>query len=150
MKIYEADIEPDEMGYSATFPDIPGCTTQGDDLQDVCEMASDALSMMLVTMIEDGRPIPEPTYGRDSDGSKRIIAFAVDLESDDGTLDLVTVNQAADMLGVTSQRIQALIKSGNLTSRKIGTSRMIEQRSVLDYRARRPGAGRPKKALAMA
>lgn len=149
LKIYEAVVEPDEMGFSATFPDIPGCTTQGDDMQDVCEMASDALSMMLSVMVEDGRPLPDPTYGRDSSGSRRIIAFAVNLE-DDPMSDLVTVNQAADMLGVTSQRIQALIKSDDLKSCKIGTSRMIDQRSVLDYRARRSGAGRPRKVLAMA
>lgn len=149
LKIYEAVIEPDEMGFSATFPDIPGCATQGDDMQDVCEMASDALSMMLSVMVEDGRPLPDPTYGRDSSGSRRIIAFAVNLE-DDAMSDLVTVSQAADMLGVTSQRIQALIKSDDLKSCKIGTSRMVDQRSVLDYRARRTGAGRPRKALAMA
>lgn len=149
LKIYEAVVEPDEMGFSATFPDIPGCTTQGDDMQDVCEMASDALSMTLSVMVEDGQPLPDPTYGRDSSGSRRIIAFAVNLEDEGCMSERVTVSEAADMLSVTPQRIQALIKSGDLESCKIGTSRMIDQQSVLDYRARRSGAGRPKK-LAMA
>lgn len=93
LKIYEAVIEPDEIGFSVQFPDIPGCSTQGDDMQEACEMASDVLGLMLQTMRETGREWPEPTYGRGSDGERRIVAFAVAID-DDCSRDCVTVNEA--------------------------------------------------------
>lgn len=75
----------------------------------------------------------------------RLFCCTGTLEDEGCMSERVTVSEAADMLSVTPQRIQALIKSGDLESCKIGTSRMIDQQSVLDYRVRRSGAGRPKK-----
>jgi len=35
--------EPDEVGYTVTFPDLPGCITEGDTLKETLYMAKDAL-----------------------------------------------------------------------------------------------------------
>ena len=42
---YPAVFHPEEIGYSVTVPDIPGCFTQGDTLQEAVEMASDAIGL---------------------------------------------------------------------------------------------------------
>lgn len=48
-------------GYTVTFPDLPGCITEGSDLQEAMIMARDALSGFLYGMEEDGEPIPTPS-----------------------------------------------------------------------------------------
>lgn len=48
-----------EGGFWVTFPDIPECMTQGDDMQQAYEMAVDALGLSITTMEEDGEVIPK-------------------------------------------------------------------------------------------
>ena len=49
----------EEGGFWVTFPDIPECMTQGDDMQQAYEMAVDALGLSLTTMEEAGEEIPK-------------------------------------------------------------------------------------------
>ena len=51
----------DDGGYSIYFPDIEGCYTNGDDLQDAHDMANDVLCLMLYQLEESGESIPKPT-----------------------------------------------------------------------------------------
>lgn len=60
-KIYPAIFEIDPVGYSIYFPDVEGATTQGNDLVDGLEMASDALGIQLAWNIENQLPLPVPT-----------------------------------------------------------------------------------------
>lgn len=48
----------DEGGFWVSFPDIPECLTQGDDMQQAYEMAAEALGLSLTTMKESGEEIP--------------------------------------------------------------------------------------------
>ncbi len=59
--IYPAIFERDEDGYSITFPDLPGCITCGDSLEDAYLMARDALELHLYGMEEDNDDIPSPS-----------------------------------------------------------------------------------------
>lgn len=59
--IYPAVFERDEDGYSVTFPDLPGCITCGDNLEDAYLMAKDALELHLYGMEEDNDDIPSPS-----------------------------------------------------------------------------------------
>lgn len=47
--------------YGVMFPDLPGCVTQGDDLEDAMRMAREVLALHLFGMYRDGDPIPEPS-----------------------------------------------------------------------------------------
>jgi predicted RNase H-like HicB family nuclease len=59
--IFPAVFEPGEIkGYIVTFPDLPGCVTEGDTLEEALRMARDALELHLYGM-EDGDEIPGPT-----------------------------------------------------------------------------------------
>ncbi len=53
--------EDKEGGYSIVFPDIDGCFTSGDDLNDALSMAEDALAVMLVHMEDEHIDIPDPS-----------------------------------------------------------------------------------------
>lgn len=48
----------DEGGFWITFPDLPECMTQGEDMQDAYEMATDALGLAIVTRQENNEPLP--------------------------------------------------------------------------------------------
>lgn len=49
----------EEGGFWVTFPDIPECMTQGDDMQEAYEMAVDALGLSITSREESGEEIPE-------------------------------------------------------------------------------------------
>jgi len=57
--IYPAIFVPEEGKYDIEFPDLPGCSTCGDDLQDALNMAKDALALMLTDMEDNREEIPE-------------------------------------------------------------------------------------------
>jgi len=46
-------------GYSVDFPDLPGCVSAGDGLEEALTLAREALALHLFGMAEDGDPIPE-------------------------------------------------------------------------------------------
>ena len=58
---YPAIFTPEENGYSIVFPDLEGCYTCGDNLEDGLEMARDALALVLYGYEKDGRDIPKPS-----------------------------------------------------------------------------------------
>lgn len=52
--------EPD-TGYGVSFPDLPGCISVGDTLEEARALAAEALELHLAGMIEDGTTIPAPS-----------------------------------------------------------------------------------------
>jgi antitoxin HicB len=68
MVAYHALFDPDHEagGFTVTFPDVPGCVTQGNDLAEASEMAVDALAAMLGYMMRHNEeiPAPKPRRGR--------------------------------------------------------------------------------------
>lgn len=61
--LFPAIFDPGEdgKGYTVTFPDLPGCITEGSDISEALSMAKDALGGFLYGMEEDNEPIPQPT-----------------------------------------------------------------------------------------
>ncbi|WP_227764580.1 type II toxin-antitoxin system HicB family antitoxin [Zhaonella formicivorans] len=60
--IFPAIFEPSEDGgYCITFPDLPGCITEADTLEDAITMAKEALELHLWGMEDDNDEIPTPT-----------------------------------------------------------------------------------------
>lgn len=53
----------DDGKYSVEFPDLEGCYTCGDDLDDAIVMAQDVLEMTLKHLKENGKDIPTPSAG---------------------------------------------------------------------------------------
>lgn len=48
----------EEGGYWVTFPDLPECMTQGDDMTDAYEMAIEALGLAIISREEEKEEIP--------------------------------------------------------------------------------------------
>ena len=51
----------EEGGFWITFPDLPECMTQGDDMQNAYEMAVDALGLALSSRKKEQLEIPVPS-----------------------------------------------------------------------------------------
>ena len=62
MKHYAIVIEKvPESNYSAYVPDLPGCVSTGDTLDEIKRNIQEAIKFHLEGMREDGTPIPEPS-----------------------------------------------------------------------------------------
>ena len=53
-------IEKAKRNYSCYSPDLPGCISVGDSIEETREIMRGALRTHVKGMIEDGDPIPEP------------------------------------------------------------------------------------------
>ncbi|KIL30502.1 type II toxin-antitoxin system HicB family antitoxin [Bacillus subtilis] len=62
--------EDGSEGYTITFPDLPGCISEGDDLENAMSMAKDVLEGFLYGMEEDGEEIPSPSNPSELDVPK--------------------------------------------------------------------------------
>lgn len=58
---YPAVFSGENGGYNVRFPDLEGCVTCGDDLQDALLMAEDVLACCLCDMEIDDRKLPAPS-----------------------------------------------------------------------------------------
>ncbi len=58
--IYPAVFSPleENSGFCVTFPDLPGCVTEGHSLCEAIENAEDAASGWVLDELEDGNPVP--------------------------------------------------------------------------------------------
>lgn len=64
--VFPAIFTQEDNGmYSVCFPDIDGCVTSGDDLEDAIAMAEDALCLMLYDLEANNNPIPEASEKED-------------------------------------------------------------------------------------
>ena len=52
--------ETDRTDYGVTVPDLPGCVSAGDTLEQALANAGEAILGHLEVMVEDGKPVPEP------------------------------------------------------------------------------------------
>lgn len=112
--IYVAIVEGDQDGgYSAFFPDLPGCVTGAETMLELPASAREALSLHLQGMAEDGEAFPEPTALEDIKGDpevKEIGRMLVDADVEDtpvrvnisiGAQFLKRVDVAAEARGMT-------------------------------------------------
>lgn len=58
---FAAFVPEEENGYSVYFPDIEGCYTSGETLEDAMFMAEDVLALVLQDMAANRRTIPAPS-----------------------------------------------------------------------------------------
>ena len=59
--VYPAIIERDEEAIYATFPDLEGCFTYGDTIEELMDNAKEALSGYILSLIDNNEPVPAPS-----------------------------------------------------------------------------------------
>ena len=58
---YPAVFTPEENGFSIVFPDLEGCYTCGDNIDDALYMAEDVLALTLCDYEDESKEIPKPS-----------------------------------------------------------------------------------------
>ena len=70
---YKLEIVPDaEGGYVARYPELPGCITVGDTLEDTVNHVLDAKREWLLAALEDGIRINEPASADNYSGQFKL------------------------------------------------------------------------------
>lgn len=63
--IFTVVIEPDEAGFHAYVPALPGCHTFGETVEEVRTNIAEAIELHIESMVKDGEPVPverEPLF----------------------------------------------------------------------------------------
>ena len=63
--------------YTVVFPDLPGCITQGDTIEEALEMAEDAASGWILSSIEDGEEINPPSRNCSCENKNAFVNFVL-------------------------------------------------------------------------
>lgn len=73
----------EEGGFWITFPDLPECMTQGDNMEDAYEMASDALGLAIVSRQDnqEALPVPSEPYAISQESDSFCVVIEFDLLS---------------------------------------------------------------------
>ncbi|WP_036121816.1 type II toxin-antitoxin system HicB family antitoxin [Lysinibacillus sphaericus] len=79
--IFDPGTEKEE-GFTITFPDLPGCITEGSDMDEAVYMAKDVLAGFLYGMEEDGEAIPVPSNPSSIDLPKGAFISIIEVRTD--------------------------------------------------------------------
>ncbi len=71
---YRMELTPDEYegGFVVSFPELPGCITVGDTLEEAYANALDAKKVWIEGSLEAGNPINEPSNLEDYSGQFKL------------------------------------------------------------------------------
>lgn len=64
--------DPDEGGFVASYPDLPGCITCGETIEDIVRNAEDAKRAWIAAALEEGISIKEPDSLDDYSGQFKL------------------------------------------------------------------------------
>ena len=74
----------EESGYGVTVPDLPGCFSAGDTLEEAIESAREAVACHIEGLLMDGEPVPEQApleehrTSDDEDGIRALVRVDAD------------------------------------------------------------------------
>ena len=123
---YLAILEPEkEGGYSISFPDLPGCFSQGNNLEEAKWMAEEAASLHIYGMEEDGDEIPVPSTTLTEKEIRGNIVLAVTIHPD-----LFRANRDNERIK-TNVTIPAWLKR-EAEREKVNYSRLLEN-ALMEY-----------------
>lgn len=75
---YPVIFEPEEVGVSVSVPDIPGCNTQGDSLEEALEMVQEAIGLMLENKSPEAYPAASKPNEIKLEGNQFVMMLAFD------------------------------------------------------------------------
>ena len=75
---YPVILEPEEIGVSVYVPDISGCFTQGDSLEEALENVQDAIGLMLEDVKPEDYPKASVPCGLELEGEQFVMMVAFD------------------------------------------------------------------------
>lgn len=80
MAVYTAVLTPYEKGYTVEVPDVPGCVTGGETIEETLRMAKDALGGCLCVYEDEHVELPAPRMPGEIPLENGQIATLVDID----------------------------------------------------------------------
>ena len=75
---YPVFFDPEEVGVSVYVPDLPGCVTQGDSLEEALEYVQDAIGLMLEDVKPEDYPVASVPNELELEGQQFVMMVAFD------------------------------------------------------------------------
>lgn len=78
---FPAVFHPETVGFSLWVPDLEGCNSQGDTLEEAYAMAAEAIGLCVTDLLESQKQIPDPSnpHNVEHDPEDFVILIAFDL-----------------------------------------------------------------------
>jgi predicted RNase H-like HicB family nuclease len=131
---YPFQVQVDEDGYHAMFPDLPGCVVFAQSLEEFGQIAPEIVGSWIELTAELRGVVPAPTV-KEVEFHWKPSAFRPGFTS----------HEAAALLGISVRRVQALARSRGV-GRRHGRALLFSQDDLEALRERK--AGRPPVAVA--
>ena len=145
--LFEVELRPDnERGYCINVPDLEGCFSQGDTLDEALERAADALKTHVAALLKYGDTVPSPIFEHKAPKGGKVIAISFETDAS-YIIDAVSPSEAAAMLGISRSRVSQMIRDGVLDAHKGAGEVWVDLASINTRIASPRGAGRPRKEL---
>ncbi len=132
-----AVADQDDGGWVVFYPDLPGVMTQADTYEEVAFMAKEALELWVEFQVEDGRPVPEPTFEADPDWDWDTVRPTSEIPT-------MTTAEVAEELEISVPRVHQLARSREVGERR-GNALMFSRKDIDAMRIRQPGRPRREK-----
>ncbi len=78
---YPAIFHKEESGFSIIFPDLPGCGTQSETIQEGMELAQEALYEYITACKENSFPIPQSSAIESVEHNQNDFVIPIEYES---------------------------------------------------------------------
>ena len=136
---YSCVLEREDDWWIASFPQLGGYCTQGHTRDEALRQAADLLTLLLCDYVERGEEPPEP--GDITEIAPVTVSITPEIIEE---THYETQAAAAEQLGVTRARVNALVASGQLESKVFSGRRKVSIESVNRYAASERRTGDPK------
>ncbi len=122
-------------GYIIRYPDLPGCFSQTDDINEVVPFATEIRELWIESEYEEGHSIPLPTYPEDYSGkfNLRIPKSLHRKLAEAAKADGVSLNQYVTMLlsrGDAEERIERKVEA--LVPSTVAANQVAEEKADYD------------------
>lgn len=146
--IYQAFLTPDEEdGFVVTFPDLPGCVSEGDTFTEAAAKGADAAKTYVASLLAHGDALPEPQRHNCPENSESVLIF---FETDPSYLitgNVVSAAEAARRLGLSPGRVSHMINAGILDGYRQGRRTWVSTASIEARLQDTPQPGRPRQII---
>lgn len=139
---YEARFEKsdEDSCWYVSFDSFEDAITSGDTIEDAVSSAVDLLTLLLAEHLDEGKPLPAPSF---HEPPLSVVCVSITDDTIEETK-LVTVKEAAELLGVSPSRISQLLSDGRLDAREFHGRRMVTLESINERIANKPAPHRPR------
>jgi len=154
---YAFTLRPVEDGYEITFPELPGCVTQVDSLDDVDTKIRQVKRTWITALLESGYQIPEPRDNLEFSGrillrcSSSLHRALVEMAALEGTsLNQLLVQASSQWLGFKQAKSMVMSEAEATTHSVAGSPENWFRQSHIDTPPKKNGAqaGTDKTGLA--